>query len=148
MTIYRYVMPIKKMTKIMIACVAIVSFRFLELKTARKMGQNQNSRSLSFLGTSLQLNSKNNGPVLLFKTIIRHWNCFLFFVAMHGMDGYIRTETKKHYNAMPAKITSKINMFGASRWNLSYIFFVSLQENLRMGESTKQLTEITNILMT
>ena len=39
MTIYRYVMAIMKVTKIMIACVAIVSLRFLELKTARKMGQ-------------------------------------------------------------------------------------------------------------
>ena len=67
---------------------------------------------------------------------------------MHGMDGYIMIETKKHYNAMPAKITSKIIVVGASRWNLSHIFFVTLQEYLRMGESTKQLTEITNILVT
>ena len=70
-TIFRYVKAIMKMTKIMIACVAIVSLRFRELKTARKLGQHQKSRSLSFLGTSLQLDSKNNGPVL-FKTIIRH----------------------------------------------------------------------------
>ena len=141
-TIFRYVKAIMKMTKIMIACVAIVSLRFRELKTARKMGQHQKSRSLSFLGTSLQLNSKNNGPVL-FKTIIRHWNYFLFSVAMHGRDGYIRIET-----CMPAKITSKINVVGDSRWNLSDIFFVTLQEYLRMGEVTKQLTEITNILVT
>ena len=57
-TIFRYVKAIMKMTEIMIACVAIVSLRFRGLKTARKMGQNQKSRSLSFLGTSLQLNSK------------------------------------------------------------------------------------------
>ena len=141
-TIFRYVKAIMKMTKIMIACVAIVSLRFRELKTARKLGQHQKSRSLSFLGTSLQLNSKNNGPVL-FKTIIRHWNYFLFSVAMHGRDGYVRIET-----CTPAKITSKIYVVGDSRWNLSDIFFVTLQEYLRMGEVTKQLTEITNILVT
>ena len=27
--------------------------------------------------SSHKLNSKNNGPVLLFKTIFRLWNCFL-----------------------------------------------------------------------
>ena len=31
---------------------------------------------------------------------------------------------------------------------ISHIFFITLQEYLRMGESTKQLTEITNILVT
>ena len=35
-----------------------------------------------------QLNSKTNGPVLLFKTLFRHWNCFLLSVAMDGKDGY------------------------------------------------------------
>ena len=42
------------------------------VKTVRKMGHNQESRSLSFVGTSLQLKYKNNGPVLLFQIIIRH----------------------------------------------------------------------------
>ena len=49
---------------------------------------------------------------------------------------------------MPAKITSKINVVGDSRWNLSDIFFVTLQEYLRMAEVNKQLTEITDILVT
>ena len=35
-----------------------------------------------------QLNSKPNGPVLLFKTIFRHWNCFLSSVTTDGEDGY------------------------------------------------------------
>ena len=39
-------------------------------------------------------------------------------------------------------------MPGDSRWNLSDIFFVTLPEYLRMGEGTKQLTEITDILVT
>ena len=33
-----------------------------------------------------QLNFKNNGLVLLFKTIFRHSNCFLSTVAMDGTD--------------------------------------------------------------
>ena len=33
-----------------------------------------------------QLNFKNNGLVLLFKTIFRHSNCFLSSVAMDGKD--------------------------------------------------------------
>ena len=33
------------------------------------------------------LNSKNNGPVLLLKTILRHLNCFLLSVAMDDKDG-------------------------------------------------------------
>ena len=49
---------------------------------------------------------------------------------------------------MPAKITSKIHMVGDSRWNLSDIFFLTLQEYLRMVEVTKELTEITDILVT
>ena len=35
-----------------------------------------------------QLNSKQNGPVLLFMTISRRSNCFLSSVATDGKDGY------------------------------------------------------------
>ena len=31
---------------------------------------------------------KNNGPVLLFKTIFKHWNCLLWPVSTDGKDGY------------------------------------------------------------
>ena len=34
-----------------------------------------------------RLNSKNNGQVLLLKTILRHLNCFLLSVAMDDKDG-------------------------------------------------------------
>ena len=37
--------------------------------------------------SSRQLNSKNNGLALLFKPILRHWNCFLSSVATDGKDG-------------------------------------------------------------
>ena len=37
--------------------------------------------------SSNQLNSKNNGPVLLLKTIIRHWNCLISSVATDGKNG-------------------------------------------------------------
>ena len=35
-----------------------------------------------------QLNSKQNGPVLLFMTIFRRSNCFLSSVTTDGKDGY------------------------------------------------------------
>ena len=31
---------------------------------------------------------KNNGPVLLFKTIFKHWNCLLSPVSTDGKDGH------------------------------------------------------------
>ena len=34
-----------------------------------------------------QLNSKNNGPCLLFKTIFKNWSCFLSSVAKDDRDG-------------------------------------------------------------
>ena len=34
-----------------------------------------------------RLHSKNKGLVLLLKTILRHWNCFLSSVATDGKDG-------------------------------------------------------------
>ena len=34
------------------------------------------------------MNSKNYGPVLLFKTIFRLRNCFLSSVVMDGQDGH------------------------------------------------------------
>ena len=54
----------------------------------------------------------NNGPVLLFKTIFRHQNCFLSSVAADGKDEHghgLKLEevrpTLTRFNAMPAKIT-------------------------------------------
>ena len=57
-----------------------------------------------------QLNFKNNGLVLLFKTIFRHSNCFLSSVAMDGKDGHGLKLDKiwvifLNFNAIPAKIT-------------------------------------------
>ena len=50
------------------------------------------SRYLLFLKKlilfSHQLNSKNNGPVLLFKTIFRHRKSFLSSDATNDTDGY------------------------------------------------------------
>jgi len=59
-----------------------------------------------------QLNSKNNGTVLLSKTISRHLNCFLLSVAMDDRDGLgLKLEklrlTFSRFNAVPAKITPK-----------------------------------------
>ena len=57
---------------------------------------------------SHQLNMKNNGLVLLFKTIFRHWNCFQSSVATDGKDGnglkleHLRP-TFSSFDAMPAK---------------------------------------------
>ena len=77
------------------------------------------SRYLLFLKKlilfSHQLNSKNNGPVLLFKTIFRHRKCFLSSDATNDTDGYgLELENVgvpfSSFNAMPAKITQKYNI--------------------------------------
>ena len=62
-----------------------------------------------------QLNSTNDGPVLLFKTIFRHRNCFLSYVGTDGKDGYgFKLEkigpTFPSFSAMTAKITK--NYYG------------------------------------
>ena len=62
-----------------------------------------------------QLNSKNNDLVLLLKTILRHWNCFLSFVAMDGKDGNGLKLEKigpifSRFDAMSSKITKIIIM--------------------------------------
>ena len=60
-----------------------------------------------------QYNTKNNGPVLLFKTIFMHWNCFLSSVAADCKDGY-GLKLKKNgptfssFNGMAAKNYHKI----------------------------------------
>ena len=55
---------------------------------------------------------KNNGPVLLFKTIFKHWNCLLSPVSTDGKDGYgLRLEkvgpTFSSFITMPEKIIIK-----------------------------------------
>ena len=52
---------------------------------------------------------KNNGPVLLFKTIFKHWNCLLSTVSTDGKDGHgLRLQkggpTFSSCIAMPEKI--------------------------------------------
>ena len=52
--------------------------------------------------SSHEFNSKSNGLVLLFKTIFRHWNCFLSSVAKDDKDGHIlkleKIDLKNHKN--------------------------------------------------
>ena len=67
-------------------------------------------------------NSKNNGQVLFFKTIVRYWNCFLSSVGKDGKDGRGLKNLKLElelgcFNAMPPKISRNILMITASRWN-------------------------------
>ena len=66
---------------------------------------------------SQQLNSKNNGQLLLFKNILlfRHWNCFLLSIAMDDKDAHgLKLENfgPTFSDLMPAKIISKWNLFG------------------------------------
>ena len=42
--------------------------------------------AISLKPKTCQLNSKHNGPVLLFKMTFRHLGCFLLSVAMNGKD--------------------------------------------------------------
>ena len=64
---------------------------------------------------SHQLNYKNNGLVLLLKTILRHRNCFLSSVAMDGKDGNGLKLEKiglifSSFDAMSSKISKIIIM--------------------------------------
>ena len=88
--------------------------RKTEIDTATNLQRTTPRYSLSFYKRlklfSYQLNCKNNGPVLLHKTIFRHSNCFLSSVATDGEDGHgLKLEkggpTFSSFNAMPAKIT-------------------------------------------
>ena len=60
-----------------------------------------------------RLNSKRNGPVLFFKPIFRHGNCFLSSGAKDDKDGHgLKLEnvgpTFSTFNAMPVKTTNKL----------------------------------------
>ena len=62
-----------------------------------------------------QLNSKNNGPVLILKSILRLRNCFLSSIATNGKDVHgLKLEkvgpTFPSLNSMPAKIAKNIIM--------------------------------------
>ena len=58
-----------------------------------------------------QLNSKNYGPVLSFKTIFRHRNCFLSSSCCNGWQGLTWIETWKFGSTF-----SSFNPFTASEW--------------------------------
>ena len=81
--------------------------------------------------SSHQLNSKNNGPVLLFNAIFRHWNCFLSSAArMARMD--------MDTNAMPAKIFQKI-LFLVLPDKICWLSFSYLDRSfLLLGNLTEQ----------
>ena len=62
-----------------------------------------------------QLNSKNNGTVLILKSILRLRNCFLSSIATDGKDVHgLKLEkvgpTCPSLNSMPAKIAKNIIM--------------------------------------
>ena len=70
-----------------------------------------------------QLNSKNNCSFLLFKTIFRHWNCFLSSVARDGKDGngLKLDQVGSSFNVMTAEITKKNTMVFAVMKFVSYL---------------------------
>ena len=82
--------------------------------------------------------SKNNGLVLLLKTILWYWNCFLSSVACDGKDGnWLKLEKIgpifSSFDAMSSKITKKIDMF-STPWQTSCdIFLIVLQEHFVYG---------------
>ena len=71
---------------------------------------------------------KNNGLILLLKTILQHWNCFLSSVATDGKDGNGLKLEKigpifSSFDAMFSKITKKI-IIVSSPWENSFDFFL------------------------
>ena len=62
--------------------------------------------------SSRGLNSKSNGPVLLFKTIFRHYNCFPSSVAPDGKDGHgLKLEKIIRFNARLSKVSKSLFPF-------------------------------------
>ena len=80
-------------------------------------------RACSRAQATYQLNSKDNDPLLLFKTIFRHFNCFLSSVTTDNKDG----------NGVKLDVAAKITTEKLSRSvPLSEIFgisFISLQKH-------------------
>ena len=92
----------------------------------------------SYKVPSHQFNSKNSNPVLLFnwfKTICRHWNCFLSSVATDGKNRrWLKLKTPgptSSFNAISGcKIPPrKLLWFKWFLMKLCYIFFTTLQEH-------------------
>ena len=92
----------------------------------------------SYKVPSHQFTSKNNNPVLLFnwfKTICRHWNCFLSSVATDGKNRrWLKLKTPgptSSFNAISGcKIPPrKLLWFKWFLMKLCYIFFTTLQEH-------------------
>ena len=61
------------------------------------------------------MNSKNNGPVLLFKTIVRHWNCFLSSVLMDGSGLKLGKKLGQPFLVSIVETTSSLSFFLARR---------------------------------
>ena len=61
------------------------------------------------------MNSKNNGPVLLFKTIVRHWNCFLSSVLMDGSGLKLGKKLGQPFLVSMVETTSSLSFFLARR---------------------------------
>ena len=62
--------------------------------------------------SSHRLNFKSNGPVLLFKTIFRHYSCFPSSVATDGKDGHgLKLEKIVRFNAMLSKVSENLFPF-------------------------------------
>ena len=64
----------------------------------------------------LRINSipkTNNGPVLLFKTIFRHWHCFLSSVATDGKDehGFKFEKLGSNFSGFNVKIRKTLLWF-------------------------------------
>ena len=72
--------------------------------------------------SSHEFNSKINGLVLLFKTIFRHWNCFLSSVARGDKDGH-----KLKLAKIDLKITKPFIMVSAPCSTLFHILSITLK---------------------
>ena len=91
------------------------------------------------------LNSKNNGPVLLLKTILRHLNCFLLSVAMDDKDGLglkLEKTLGQLFQVLMSclqKSPQKIFMVSAPWQNFFDILFKAQQEHFLQGERNTSL---------
>ena len=91
-----------------------------------------------------QLYSKNNGPVLPFKVVLRHWNCFLSSVARDGRDEH-GLKIAPNFFQVSMLCRQKITQKNDGLYSLFDIFFITLAKTLRTGSVTEWTSKRTSL---
>ena len=82
-----------------------------------------------FKKTSFQLNSKKLGPFLVFHTMSRHWNCFVFYC--YGMQGWTWIEAWKSWANFFIYLTTRLPLFQITERIIKIILSLRYQKLFR-----------------